>query len=190
MKGTLLLFFVINAFFVWYTHNTGKNFYEDRRKKGKTSAKVYDIGWRYIPDYSSVKWLDYLAQALIIIPPLCLRDDISREFYGYIFVVYLTRYFINVLTILPKHKSCDDSKLTITNFINGHCYDKIFSGHFASTVLLGYLLYSHKVLGPSAIIGLNILNAVLIIMLRWHYTIDLVVAFLVVTVVYQNKIKI
>lgn len=185
-----LLLFIIHIVFVTHVHSKGSEFYEQRQKLGKTTPKVYDIGVRYLPDLSHLSWLHVLSHIVLLVLPLMFGKTIFVEFVQYYTTVFLLRYLFNSITILPKDPKCDSTSLNPINFIIGHCYDKIFSGHFSVTVLLGYILYSHRIFNLTTIVLFNLINAILILVLRSHYTIDLVVAFLVVTIVYQNKLKI
>ena len=174
-----------------YNHSQGKNFYQNRKDLGKTTPKVYDISMKYLPDLSNIRWLHYIYNIVFVIMllPIIGNKEIAIEFLKYFLVVLVLRYIINVITILPKDKYCDDENLTINNYIFGHCYDKIFSGHFAISVLLGYIMYNAGIVSLNTVILFNIINALIILLLRYHYTVDLVVAYLIVTILYQNQIK-
>ncbi len=175
---------------VHHVSNTGYSFYNNRIQKGKINPKVYDIGVKYTPNLSNYKSLEYLSHFFAYILPLLFGIDVFREYLQYYIVITLLRYLLNILTILPKEKHCDD-KISIFNYIFGHCYDKIFSGHFASLFLLSLILFDNKIITSIPLLTIfNVFNALLILSLRFHYTIDIIVAILVTIIVYQNNIKI
>lgn len=190
MKPLFLIILVVNVFVVWYTHNTGKQFYHKRKKEGKTSQKIYDASMKYVKDLSDQTWLSYFLTGVVVLAPVLFNISISQEYYEYFIVVVIIKYLLNAVIILPKQKKCDDSELTLINFFKGHCYDNILSINFAATILLGYVLYNNNVVNLKTIILLNAINAILLIATRVNYTIDLIVALLVVTIVYQNKFRI
>lgn len=190
MKPLLYVLFILNVFVVWYTHSTGKHFYHKRQNEGKTSQKIYDASMKYVKDLSNYTWISYFVTGAVLIAPLLLQTSMSSEYYEYFMVVVLVKYLLNAVMILPKQKRCDDSKLTLINFLKGHCYDNILSINFAASTLLGYVLYKNGSVSLVNIITANVVNALLLIATRTNYTIDLLVAFLVVTIVYQNKIRI
>jgi hypothetical protein len=177
----------IHVFFIHYVEDSADAYYENRINMNKTRPKVYDIGHKYIPDLSHVKELGYLNDALVLVLPAVFGTKVVSEFVVYAFPVFIVRHIFNSITILPKHKNCDTKDIPMwKRYITGGCYDKIFSGHFASLFLLTLILaskgYDIRVLG-----ALNFLHAMLILSIRTHYTIDIVVAVVVVYTIYQIK---
>lgn len=188
-KLTILLF-LLNILFVYIVHHQGSNFYNNRIKNQKIRPKVYDISLKYLPDLSHNKVLEYLAHFIVFILPFLFGSSVTNEYFGYIPILYLLRLLFISITILPKEKHCDDSKITLFNFIFGHCYDKIFSGHFVTMNLISLILLHKKKINLAIFLFMNFIYAVLILSLRFHYTIDLIVGFLITLLIYQNKINI
>jgi hypothetical protein len=169
---------------------TGKHYYDERINENKTRPKVYDLGHRYMPDWHDMKIANVLMDVLPILP-LFLGWNVVYTFLGYIPFLFMIRWITTLVTILPKYKKCDDSKFTMSLGLFGHCYDKIFSGHFAVSVLLSCIVYSKGIISNLWIIIIyNFLVAFLIIATRAHYTIDIIVSIFVVFVVYQNRLHI
>jgi hypothetical protein len=185
----LLVLLIINIVIVYWVHKEGDAFYSNRISQKKIHPKIYDIGLKYLPDFSKIKFFEFLSHFIAFILPFCFGKKVYIEFLSYAIPVILIRYIFISLTILPKEKTCDNKSFGPINFLIGHCYDKIFSGHFASGVLLSLILLKNGY-NPIYLGIFNILNALLIISLRFHYTIDIVVAALVVLLVYQNKMNI
>ncbi|NDC95892.1 hypothetical protein EB077_11355, partial [bacterium] len=140
-----LLFF--NIILSYNVHYQGKAFYNFRIEQGKTTPKVYDIGMKYIPDYSDNKLLTFIANALPVFLPIVMlyNTPYSVKFYYILTYIFILRHIFLNLTILPKYKNCKDDSYTLENIILGHCYDKIFSGHFAIMVLLAIFLYKYNI---------------------------------------------
>lgn len=92
----------------------------------------------------------------------------------------------NLVTILPKDKECNPADYAgLKQLVLGHCYDKIYSGHFATATLFGILLlrvYPKQVSLWMVSLAL-VLYALLILATRAHYTIDLLVSVFVVMAV-------
>lgn len=179
----IILSIIIN----YYVHTEAKTFYNKRIIEKKIQPKIYDIGEKYIPDLSNNHILHRISDIIVLILPLCFGQNILKKHASYIIPIFLIRYFFISLTILPKNKSCDDNSMGIHNYIFGHCYDKIFSGHFAVIFLLSLILYDNGY-NYIFLILLNIINTFLILAIRSHYTIDIAVAAIVVIVSYQNKL--
>lgn len=185
-----VILFSTNVFFQYMVHEQGSNFYNDRIQKQKTRPKVYDIGAKYLPNLSNNQNLEYLAHGLAFIFPFIFGSVVRNEYFNYIPILFLIRSLFISITILPKEKQCDDSKFKLSNLFFGHCYDKIFSGHYVTICLVSLILMNNKMINILTFIIINLSYAILILSLRFHYTIDLVVAFFVTLVVYQNKINI
>lgn len=184
----IIVIFIVNLLLTYNVHLQGKIFYNNRIQEGKTNPKVYDIGMRYIPDLSKHVELEYLVHAIPVVLPFIFGKMILLTFLQLSLYLYMIRtVFIN-LTILPKHKHCDDTSFSVQSAVIGHCYDKVFSGHFAAIALIVMLAYGAGLLS-NIIIPIIILVSygILIIALRFHYTIDIAVAVLVAYVIYINK---
>lgn len=174
-----LLFF--NFLLSYNVHLQGKQFYDGRIEQGKTTPKVYDIGMKYIPDYSDNEFLTFIANAIPVILPVIMLYKTSYlvKFYYVLTYIFILRHIFLHLTILPKYKNCKDDSYTLENVFVGHCYDKIFSGHFAIMALLAIFLYKYNIYPNVLVLNSGLLAyAILIISLRFHYSIDIAVAML------------
>jgi len=100
------------------------------------------------------------------------------------------------MTDIPSSdKECDPNNISIYNIIFGHCSDKIFSNHTAFTLLALLVIYEFNLLnmGQLLILGLfQILYALLIIITRAHYSVDVLLSYYIVVPLYylikHNKI--
>lgn len=175
---------------VYLCHTNGKIFYEDRKKKCKTTQKVFDISHKYLPDHSKDNFW-HIAMNAFIFAPLLLNLSILDDYLSYSAPILFFKQIVSNVTILPKNKNCDDSNFSLLYFLNGHCYDKIFSGHFASSVLISMILYNRGIVTNPYVLGLyNLISAYLILATRSHYTVDILIGGYVAVTSYLLKINI
>ena len=186
---TLVILIIVHMFLVYNVHEQGKKYYENRIKKGKITPKVYDIGMKYIPDLSQNRALEYIINGIALTLPFVFGSKVLIPYIQLSIYMYLIRHIFNMLTILPKHKKCNDEKFDWGNYIFGHCYDKIFSGHFAS-VLLVFLIAQDTNLLKNTWISyiLLVLYGISLVAVRYHYTVDIAVS-IVVTLLLYNTLK-
>lgn len=165
----------------------GKKFYEDRELRKKTSVKIYDISHKYLPDFRDIPYYSFLENSIIFLP-LMLKNKDKILFARYIITIMIIRALFTVSTILPKHKKCNDD-ININTFIFGHCYDKMFSGHFAFVFLFSLIVYNGDYnASPIMLTLLNTVNAFIILTNRSHYSIDILTSLFVTSYVFQNKL--
>jgi hypothetical protein len=179
-----LLIIIMLMFAAYITHCLDSNTEKYYKSRINKYPKVYDIGHKYLPNLSQYEFISNYYMVLFIIIVACL--PILNEFIGYIIPIYILRLIIIHLTILPKYKECN---IDVKNLFGG-CYDKIFSGHFATIFLISLLLWKHKYISFILVCIINIISALLILVTRSHYTIDIVVAFFITLFVYQNKLNV
>lgn len=167
---TLLILQVVSVYLCYYN---GKTFFTDREQQGKTSPKIFDLLHKYLPDYSEKDHLGYLMNIAIFFP-LIMYPQIISQFISFMIPIMMFRYVTTNVTILPKSKNCKDENFGIFNLINGHCYDKIFSGHFACSIIISLLLYNNNLIDNVGVLALyNVISAYLILVSRSHYTVDI-----------------
>jgi hypothetical protein len=178
----------VHVLSAWYTHRNAKAYYDSRREKCEY-PKVFDVGHRLIPDQSSNQLLQYFHDYVVTFSPTLLAyfNDFFMEYGFLMLIVFAIRSAFIVSTILPKHKGCDDASFTWKNISFGHCYDKVFSGHFASLLLATVLMATKGMLSVPVAVLVNAIAAYTILALRSHYTVDLLVAALVVALVMSTR---
>ena len=187
----LVLILIIHIFFTRHVYEEGTRYYEGRVQNGKIVPRVYDISMKHLPDLSECGILRHISNFIAFGLPFLFSWEVSKEFVSYFIVIMILRHFVNSLTILPKIKKKRDDLGGIYHYLVGHGFDLNFSGHFSSGLLLSYILYNHKIITSIPLLILfNILNGLIIVLLRSHYTIDIITAFFVVTVIFQNRVRI
>lgn len=127
-----------------------------------------------------------IITALFIIPVI-FNVEMFKEYIGYWLVVFTIRTIVINITILPKDKKCDIVKHS-SPYVGG-CYDKVYSGHFAVFFTCLLFLYKKKYINMFIFALSSIIMGTLIVASRSHYTIDVIVSFLIVLVFYQNNIS-
>jgi hypothetical protein len=174
----------------YHTYCNGKEYYENRKKNNKTNQKIFDIGHKYLPDLSHNNTMHILMNIIILLP-LFYYYEIFPEFISYMIPIMTFRALTTTVTILPKSKCCEDESYGAINMIHGHCYDKIFSGHFSMTIMISSILYEKKLVNNVYVLGAyNIISALMILLTRSHYTVDLLIGGYVAYTAHAMKLKI
>lgn len=186
MKIVILIFIIIQLALVYTVYINGKVFYE-KYKNNNIKHKVYDIGHKYLPNFSKIKNIEAITN-LFLFAPLILEQNIIIDYFLYMIPIFLFRLLTTNATILPKATNCDDSNFEVLNFLNGHCYDKLFSGHMASASIITMLLYK-KNYNKNFLILYNSLIFFILISSRQHYTADVLFGLYVGYTAYFLNIK-
>jgi hypothetical protein len=185
----IIISFILICYLNLYVQKIGNEFYSSQDGKNR-NAQVYDILHNLLPDKHEKGWLTNLI-AIVSIIPLLLHFNVKFifEYVGMLFTIFIFRAITINVTILPRHEKCDITEGFMTPFIGG-CFDKIFSGHFAFVFMLSLLYYSYKyITNIPFLVGWNIMNALVIISTRSHYTIDIIVSALVCYIVYDDDLN-
>lgn len=155
-------------------------------EEGK-NGQLFDLFHRMLPDLHRQEWIIQLIPfglgLFTILQPNAL--GILRETFWKLLVVMIIRAMTTLATILPKHERCVP-RTTMQTLWNGGCYDKIFSGHTALVTMLTLVLVGDKNISWGAFWGINIVNAAAILLTRAHYTVDVVLAFVISYLVYDG----
>jgi hypothetical protein len=180
----VFILFIINGS-TYITNWLGKEFYESEFRVNS----VFDLFHEYTPDFHKFEFLiNIIPFAILGCLFFCgLPLDSIKEFAWKLLLIYVIRALTVITTILPKHEKCnyEISTFSLTTFLGG-CYDKVFSGHMALTLLGTLIYYREKYISFSSFALINIVEAVLIILTRAHYTIDVFLAILITYLVYDG----
>lgn len=190
ISAKYVVFLIVYSVIAYTVHCLGKDYYTKRINQGKTHPKLYDVGMQLTPDLSSYTTAHLVFDIFTTALPILIGFNVALEHSQYMVVVIMIRMLCNTVTILPKMKSCDDSEFTWKNLWFGHCYDKIFSGHAATIAIVSLIVYSKQMLSLTTLVLFNIVYSWFIIAFRYHYSIDILIAYLVAMFVYSNKLKI
>ena len=143
----ILFFITIHSLVVYLVHLNGKTFYNDNNNNNSSNKlKIFDISHKYLPNLSSNDSIILVNDLIALLTPFIFGKEVFLEFIKYYPICLIIRCLMNYVTILPKNKHCVDSEFKIKNLVKGHCYDKIFSGHFTITLLVALIIYNNKVI--------------------------------------------
>lgn len=179
-----------------YVHAAGIAHYESPQTQ---TLRLFDALHERTPDLSHLNYSKnylYLAFAVPLIASDVNKAAFLWDFVGYFSVVLLIRSATMASTVLPKNPACE-TPAKIDAFhgtVGGVCYDKMFSGHFAFSIVFTYLLFKHRVMQTTpanvfALVCFNVLNAYVLIASRSHYTMDVLVSGVITSLLLYSGIK-
>lgn len=165
------------------TLKIGSYHYENSDK-----CELFDMFHKILPDLNDYHYLiDLIGFIGLISLYFVSNEELTIEFFAKFTIIMFIRAFTIVSTILPKHEICSD-QFNIRSYFLGGCYDKIFSGHTSFTLLLTLLYYREHIINDFSLIIINIINILLILATRSHYTVDILLAVFVTTTIYNVKV--
>lgn len=182
--ATIGLLILIIGLSSYVTDELGIWFYEIQ--KNKNENKIFDIFHEFTPDFHEYGEIVNLIPLLFLGTFLFTKGNVIWEFAEKFLLLIFLRSLTIFFTILPKHADCS-KRFEWSTCLVGQCYDKIFSGHTALTVLAALLLvrngYVPKWLGALFVS----LETILILLTRSHYSVDVVFAMVITYLVYDKK---
>ena len=151
--------------------------------KDYNNKDLYDIIASNTPNLHNYCEIVNVVLLIFFIPFLLnFKTKYLVSFFKYLSIVILLRSILNFATILP---SCNNEKChneSYFKYLIGHCNDKIFSGHISVGIILIYLLYKYKLLNKltfTIFLIMLLFISVFIILCRWHYTVDVLLAYII-----------
>ena len=181
-----------------YTSYKNGNWFYTLREKLNKRPKVFDFFYSILPKLelkdSTLNILNWIVFIIPFVPFIFEASgnklDLLKEMIELFLPVYLIRGLTTNFTILPSDKKCDIKYFTINEMIQGHCYDKLFSGHLALSMIAMYVFWKYNAVSSLYLIN-NILFTVFYMLLtREHYTNDLIFSFFVVYFVIKENLRI
>jgi hypothetical protein len=139
-----------------------------------------------------LRYLKMIMDPLIII---FLLPYIINNKFNYLFdnlklfsLIFGLRIITSTITEIPSSDpDCETNKLGIFKYLSGHCFDKIFSGHTSLTLLLVLIAYDKNLLSYKKYLLfqiLQILYALMLIYTRGHYSVDVILAYIIVVPIF------
>jgi len=165
-----------------------------------SGTKIHDVFFKILPDYSDVTTPipNYIGIIATVVALIGLKDKhwgYACQYVLFICALLLIRSFTTTLTLLPNIHIYEYCKETPTSFFevvqkqieHGSCGDYMFSGHTATVFLLYMMTHRHKwdytfELISGLLVGVMIIA---LLLLRWHYSFDIVVAIVIVYFVFK-----
>ena len=178
------------------SYKNGDWFYKLRENLDK-KPKVFDLAYAYLPKLrvqdKYINILNWFFGLLPFMPFFFSKVDSNFELFTEMienFIpVYLIRAFTTNLTILPPDQKCTIKQFSFNELIQGHCYDKLFSGHLALAMIAMYIFWKHQVIS-SNYLAINVfLTVIYMLISRGHYSNDLIFSFFVVYFVINQNVK-
>jgi hypothetical protein len=142
------------------------------------TTDLFDLGHILIPDLHEYYYIYNLCFYIVAASFFALSTKGKIDFFTKLVIIYVLRGITILVTILPKHHKCENSD-TIFTYINGDCFDKIFSGHTSFMFLLTLFLMKENLINLPVLIGINLANIFSILAVRSHYTVDVLLALLI-----------
>jgi len=178
ISGMILFMSLSNLF----TITVGNRYYKDY------NYPLFDLLHKFLPNLENIHYsVDIIAFLSLASLFYVYNYEITVEFITKLIVIMFIRSITIAMTILPKNENCDDT-LSFKTFFLGGCYDKIFSGHTATTLLLTLIYYREHIINLSALSAINIINMFLIIATRAHYTVDVILSIFITITIYKLDI--
>lgn len=180
-----MLGFILTA--QWFAESCGQMHYEIDGLE-----HVYDVSHKYLPDLHEHEYIMNLIPLALIVYTITLPAgwSILKTTAIMLLGVLAIRALTIVATILPKHEKCEVKGNGFLNFLSGGgCYDKIFSGHTAVVTLLGLNLLAANALNTPLFWGISAINAIVILLTRAHYTVDVILGFIISYLVFDGEYK-
>lgn len=144
-------------------------------ERGTCRQPVLDIGHALLPQIQFPLAVTLLYSALWV-PFVALssaRTVITQRIGLRVMFLFALRAITNAVTILPKQEACE-SKFKWHMMFNGGCYDKVFSGHSALTLLVSMALVTYGIWPAWAGWAYTGGMVAMLLVSRGHYTVDVV----------------
>ena len=156
------------------------------------NTKVFDLAHRYLPDLHDRQWIINIIPVALFAFAYFQPKGLSvlQATFFMLLVVLAIRGLTIVSTVLPKHEECTVTGNSFWNiFKGGGCYDKIFSGHTAFVALISLNLMKFGYMSGPLFWIVNLLNAALILLTRGHYTVDVILGFVISYLVFDGNYR-
>jgi len=153
------------------TFNVLVGYYASYKRNVRASDRIYDIGYRVLPDLSAYDWLSDLA---LVVPAAALAFALPKwpaskrdSMFTLLALMFAFRSLVNIVTTYPSPKKCALKPPF------GFCNDFMFSGHTTFNIVAAHYI------GGAFWPAWPALGSVLSVATREHYTADVVMAWIV-----------
>ena len=154
---------------------------------GGRKVVIFDAAHGVLPDLrenAALGFAHLYVMPLLVV--LCAaRVGVFAPYVRRTVAALLVRLVLTTLTVLPDTAECATERLTLKEYVVGHCYDKMPSGHFIVAGTLLWMLYKRGALSFTAAALFATAVAACILVLRHHYTIDVAGGAMLILVVDQ-----
>lgn len=175
-------------------------FYQINRAKINKSMNLKplrDIIHEHSPNLSDLKYRNLDSLFIIFLIPYFNRGSTNAiiHFFKALSVIVLIRTISSSITDMPSsNPNCKyyTNFSSIYSYTLGHCFDKIFSGHTAATLLLILSANKYNLISDSYLIYWILIQIIYVyfglICTRHHYSVDVFLSYIITPLIY-NSIK-
>lgn len=162
-----------------------------RQHYTKAPGRIWDILWEYGPDLHTYGYMVNIIPLGLLISLFFINrgDSLLFEITVKFVLILIIRAITTISTIFPKEERCDDT-ITWYTPLNGGCYDKVFSGHTAIVTLITLIFWREKLINSGVFWILNITQMTTIVLTHSHFTVDVILGFIITYLVYDGKYSI
>ena len=183
-----IVLFILFIIFLILDYNIGCEI-DEKAKNNNYKSQLRDILHENLPDMSNSSAYDDILILLTAMLFFYLYGFKHIKDFVILFLIIWTLRLITIsVTILPNpniHNNNEKRPKYMRIFCGG-CNDLIFSGHMSLMLLL--LLYISKsvpsIIGKVGILIYALLYSIVILLLRNHYTVDIVLAWFITIATY------
>ena len=151
-------------------------------EKNTNNRPLWDIGHHYLPDTSKYRRINDIMSSSLFFSCIIFTNR-RTEFVTTLSIALFIRLVMIYATILPS----STTNCKFSGYMVGGCHDKVFSGHITtavlSTIFLTKRFPQHKII----LLLLCLANSLSTISSRDHYTIDVMIAIVISTLLTTNK---
>lgn len=184
----IIVFLIINPYLKRFVYDYGKKI---------NHIKLPDI---FHNDKLNIKHLsplnDLLASVILLITIYNIfvnniDGDDTMLFVKYLIIAKLLKMILMSVTILPDASGqCniqDKTKNPLKFYFMSGCNDLVFSFHMTVVLFCLYFLIKNNILSKYHALTIAIIQAILIIGTQNHYTLDVILAFIIVPYIINNN---
>lgn len=150
----------------------------------KNTTKVWDIIHDNLPELRLPYFSDFLVLLQTVLTLTVINSTELSEIFLVMGIAQICRAICCISTVLPPLKNYHD-KYRLGG-INGTGSEYIFSGHACYSAVCAIYLYKKGIFSPVTIFVYNSLSQFSIVITRNHYTVDVILAWIIVPLIYGN----
>ena len=148
-------------------------------------TRIVDFVHEYLPTINSTYLSDILVLIQVLSAILVMNLNQLNEMFLLMSCVQFLRAICLASTVLPPLRSYDEKYRM--GGLNGSGTEYIFSGHASYSALTAIYLYTTNTVSLPFLIAYNLCSQYTIIATKNHYTIDVILAWIIVPLLYGNR---
>ena len=177
-KYIYIIPYIFHLIYVFYNIKLAKI------KNTKMKKPLKDIIMNNSYDLSHMEYIINPLFLIFIIPYLNSNYIYLIDYIKLLSIIVGLRIITTTVTEIPSSNvRCINKDNDINQYIFGHCFDKIFSGHTAASLLLILIAFDKNLISMNKYIFLQILQVIygyLLIATHGHYSVDVILSYVIV----------